>query len=496
MFGDDVVAAAMIDRLVHHADVVAPKATATGYATVTSAADRQPPPPSQTDQPQPGRGSTFARDAAEGQLSADVDKTARGMSCKGRSMSVWRWNRRPNRLLNQSFPGTADTWRRYSQAGATGSGRPDDDVGCNFVQHARLGEEQVLGTRRAKLSYHQMATAVALIVVASIASLAPAQSDTYWQLRAGEDFFRSGHATLVETYSHTENGRPWPNHEWLWQAGAFGLFDLGGFPLLTLVNAALAFGAMLLAFRMTEGSPRPRLILLLLSLPLVSTGWSLRPQVATLFLLMVLIWLLTRERYWWTPVLFLIWANLHGGVALGGVVMIVTTGLAAALWLRDKNPYTFTRFGRLSLVTMLSGLVTLVTPLGLDLWQITYTSFVRAQATGVSEWESAFRWGATEVGFWLWTGMFVITAAIRGRRLHEWRDQLPLVLAIFMLPLAVTSGRSIPPFVLVSLSAMIALSRNETEECRAWGGPQSGTQRCRRGIRAHIDFSGRGHVVD
>jgi DNA replication protein DnaC len=30
VFGDDVVAAAMIDRLVHHADVVASKATPTG----------------------------------------------------------------------------------------------------------------------------------------------------------------------------------------------------------------------------------------------------------------------------------------------------------------------------------------------------------------------------------------------------------------------------------------------------------------------------------
>src|SRR2546421_6749818 len=41
VFGDDVVAAAMIDRLVHHAEVIAPRATATGSRTATSATSHQ-----------------------------------------------------------------------------------------------------------------------------------------------------------------------------------------------------------------------------------------------------------------------------------------------------------------------------------------------------------------------------------------------------------------------------------------------------------------------
>jgi DNA replication protein DnaC len=42
VFGDDVVAAAMIDRLVHHAEVIALKATPTGSKTETSAASPRP----------------------------------------------------------------------------------------------------------------------------------------------------------------------------------------------------------------------------------------------------------------------------------------------------------------------------------------------------------------------------------------------------------------------------------------------------------------------
>jgi hypothetical protein len=50
VFGDDVVAAAMIDRLVHHANVVALKATATGSRTETRAASPRPPPTNHDDQ--------------------------------------------------------------------------------------------------------------------------------------------------------------------------------------------------------------------------------------------------------------------------------------------------------------------------------------------------------------------------------------------------------------------------------------------------------------
>jgi hypothetical protein len=65
VFGDDVVAAAMIDRLVHHAEVVASRATATGSRTVTLAVSPRPPPTSndkQRGQFSPvARGSVFGR---------------------------------------------------------------------------------------------------------------------------------------------------------------------------------------------------------------------------------------------------------------------------------------------------------------------------------------------------------------------------------------------------------------------------------------------------
>ena len=62
-----------------------------------------------------------------------------------------------------------------------------------------------------------------VLVWTSAALMAP-QSDTWWQLRAGQDFWRNGAVPLVESYSHTVNGRFWMNHEWLTHAVFYGLY--------------------------------------------------------------------------------------------------------------------------------------------------------------------------------------------------------------------------------------------------------------------------------
>jgi IstB-like ATP binding protein len=55
IFGDVVVAAAMIDRLVHHAEIVSLRGDSTASKTKTSAAP-QPPKPASPADPRPGPG--------------------------------------------------------------------------------------------------------------------------------------------------------------------------------------------------------------------------------------------------------------------------------------------------------------------------------------------------------------------------------------------------------------------------------------------------------
>ncbi len=75
VFGDDVVAAAMIDRLVHHADVVNLKGDSYRLKTRTSAA-YPPPCEPRTEHDNPTRGVRF-HPSPGGSSSADVDRLRR-----------------------------------------------------------------------------------------------------------------------------------------------------------------------------------------------------------------------------------------------------------------------------------------------------------------------------------------------------------------------------------------------------------------------------------
>ena len=83
------------------------------------------------------------------------------------------------------------------------------------------------------MTFDRFATALFFVAVAATACLMPAQSDTWWQLRAGQYMLTTGIVPLRDTFSHSVNGGYWPNHEWLSQVILYGVYRIGGLPGLT-----------------------------------------------------------------------------------------------------------------------------------------------------------------------------------------------------------------------------------------------------------------------
>ena len=301
----------------------------------------------------------------------------------------------------------------------------------------------------AGLTFAQMRVALLMIAVAATACLMPAQSDSYWHLRAGYDLARTGHVPLVDTYSHTARGLPWPNHEWLWQALSFACHRVGGMPLLTAMGAALATAACAVAYDLTRARASVNFLLALVSIPLASVVWALRPQVPSLLLLVLLLRLLITGRHLVIPPLFLMWANLHGAVALGGLVMVVATAVS---WFHDRR-----LFARLTVLTLLCGLLTAATPMGFGLWRFIGESMARSRQNQIMEWLPSYPRGPIEISFWVATVALVALAFRRWRRLDTWGDRLVVLTALVMVPLAARAIRNIAPFCLVWLPAMSRL---------------------------------------
>jgi hypothetical protein len=304
------------------------------------------------------------------------------------------------------------------------------------------------------LSFRHLVVGLLFGAIALTACLMPAQSDTYWHLRAGQDLWQTHAVTLVERYSHTAAGRFWPNHEWLWQAASYAVHRAGGFPLLVAAGAALVTLAYALAYRLMAGPPMTRFVLMVLGVPLGASVWALRPQIASLALLATLLTLIVRGPLYWIPPLFVLWANVHGAVAMGGLVLAALAGVAIVR-ARGGDADDRRRARTLALLVPVCALATAATPLGFRLWSFIGESMARSRRIGIDEWQPAYPTKPMEIFFWVLALAFVALLVRRRRALRTaaWGDQALIAAAVVMLPLAIRAGRNIAPFLLVAIPA-------------------------------------------
>jgi hypothetical protein len=300
-----------------------------------------------------------------------------------------------------------------------------------------------------------MVLGILLVGLAILALLMPAHSDTFWHLRAGADIWQTGHVPRVDSYSHTVAGLPWPDHEWLSQALMYLCFRLGGMPGLEL-GAALVVGvAVALVYRLMVGPLSTRVLLMAAPLAVSSLLWVLRPQIVSLLLLVVLIWLLVHERHRFIPLLFLIWANAHAGVMMGGLVLAVATVCALVGFLRTRSVADRRRVLTLGIALPLAGLATAATPLGFGIFRFVLESTARLHAEHILEWGPPLPTGPFEVTFWALALGFMGLLIWRRRVLlaASWADTTVVASAAAILPLAFQSLRNIGPFLMVATPA-------------------------------------------
>ena len=310
------------------------------------------------------------------------------------------------------------------------------------------------------LTFSQLTAGLLFGALTVCALLMPAQSDTYWHLRAGQEIWRTFHVPLSDHYSYTATGRYWPNHEWLWEAFSYALYSLGGMRLFAIGGAAFAMGALAIVYRLMVGATSTRFLLMLLGFPLASAVWVLRPQIVTLFMLVALVWLLVEERHWPLPIVFVIWANAHGGVSVGGLVLAAVT-VVAVVRARSGDATDARRAARLCLVAPVCALATALTPLGFQVWHFVGGSLALSWKNGITEWQPTLPTGPFEIFFWILAAAFVGLLIRRRGRLQEpaasggwsWGDTVVLTAALLTLPLGFLMERNTAMFLLVAIPA-------------------------------------------
>jgi len=168
---------------------------------------------------------------------------------------------------------------------------------------------------------------IILFIVLFLMTLRPvADPDFWWHLRTGQLMVETHTIPHADPFSFTNAGKPWIAHEWLSEIFMWGLYRLGSYSLLIFVFSTIITGAFLLAYLRSPLETRPYVAGFALLLGAIATAptWGVRPQMISLLITSLFLYLLDRYQQEGKlkfvlplPLITLIWVNLHAGYFLG-----------------------------------------------------------------------------------------------------------------------------------------------------------------------------------
>jgi len=297
--------------------------------------------------------------------------------------------------------------------------------------------------------------------------------DTFWHRAAGVWMLDHHHVMTHDVFSYTVLGERWTTPEW-------------GYDVV-LAQAVRSLGPVAF-WLLSAGLAVLTILVLALRSRLVGAGWTWtgllcievgaaitlylddRPQMFSYLFVALLLLLLTlaRRRWWWlcpVPVMFVLWANLHGSFPLGLAILLleVMAALLRPRWgrvsVRDPLPR-----GPIVATFVASGAATVLNPFGLGVYTsalgITFNQQVRAL---VVEWQSPdFHDPAT-------LAVVAIPVAITVAFLAVSKRDVPaveLALAVFLLVSSLEAARFIPYFAIAWCALAASCPPLEEESLR------------------------------
>ncbi len=301
-----------------------------------------------------------------------------------------------------------------------------------------------------------------LVLITLLLMRPPWDPDMGWHIRNGQDILRFG-VPQGDLYSYTMFGYPWISHEWLTDVGFYLVYTHWGPIALSVIFASIVLAAYLLAAGL--GRRRLEIVLMtgLISALVAMSIVGIRAQMITLLGLAATLWLLFawrdfppyRGRLWWLVPMMLVWVNLHGGFAIGLVLVgsfwlieLIKYWLVKWHKLMDKKVLSIQQFWQLAGVGLSMAMITLINPYT---WRV-YEELIRTIFDQTVK-RTIGEWMPVTLGTPQSTNLIIIAVLVCSLWLINNRkaDFTKLILSVLFLGLSLTSWRNISLFPLVAL---------------------------------------------
>jgi len=314
------------------------------------------------------------------------------------------------------------------------------------------------------VTFRRLVLVVAVLGVAAMAVRPAFDSDTWWHLRTGQWIIENGRAPQQDPFSSTMRGSPWQDPGWLAQVVMLGFFHLGGLAGLTLFTALLVGAAFLLLWPLLDGPILLRAALLLLAAATSAVYWAARPYIASFALAALFLWVLEqwrrglqRRAIWLLPLFMLLWANLHGGFAIGFILLLMYLLGELVSLASDVLTHRATRglawIGRRRAIGTLSGVLLLclvgasVNPYGAAILAYPFkTVSIPVLQTYIQEWQPPDVRSAQLAPFLLMLVLLVVALGVSRRAAAP----TELITSAGWMVLALSAVRHVPVFALVA----------------------------------------------
>lgn len=232
--------------------------------------------------------------------------------------------------------------------------------------------------------------------------------DFFWHLATGRFVVENKYVPDKDVFGYATQNAQWMPFEWGWDVISYGLYNIGGYNIVLVFRSIIfvfIFWLLYILLRKFKVNSIVIFITLFSLLVAIMDRLTPRPHILTYVFFVTLIYTLTcfkyidREKYskwlYLLPVIFLLWGNIHMGVIAGGLVLFIFTISEIIIYFyprsfitKEIKPLTRDQLKKLFILSVISALMLLVNPHGIDTYLYAYGHTKMKLLETINEWKS------------------------------------------------------------------------------------------------------------